>query len=214
MQYIHSALHYIRDMVPYMIALLPVILIVRAFRVYSMRKKDISTNVFHESGMVLFMVFLVGLASQTILTDFELTVGTNMFSRVNLIPLKVIRETYYEVFINGNEAYFHVNFWGNIIIFVPIGIFIPLLFHNITLKKAAAIGFLVSLCIEVCQLPINRATDVDDLWLNTLGAVLGYFLYLLMEKCFSQICVKFKVGDENILKNRCLHINHNDRNEL
>ncbi|MFI3177904.1 MAG: hypothetical protein R3Y67_10530 [Eubacteriales bacterium] len=93
MKYIHSALYYIGDMLPYMIAVLPAIFIFRALRVYFMRKKGIHTNLFHESGVVLFMVFLVGLTSQTILTDLELVMDTNLFSRVNLIPFKVIKET-------------------------------------------------------------------------------------------------------------------------
>lgn len=40
--------------------------------------------------------------------------------------------------------------------------------------QCAAAGFCVSLFIELCQLPLNRCSDIDDLILNTLGALAGY----------------------------------------
>ena len=33
-----------------------------------------------------------------------------------------------------------------------------------------------SLSIELCQLFNRRNTDIDDLMMNTLGAVIGYFI--------------------------------------
>ncbi|MBQ2750269.1 MAG: VanZ family protein, partial [Clostridia bacterium] len=42
-------------------------------------------------------------------------------------------------------------------------------------------GFLMSLSIELLQLPFAvRASDVDDLILNSLGVVLGYGIYALV----------------------------------
>lgn len=40
---------------------------------------------------------------------------------------------------------------------------------------------MISLCIEILQIPFYaRATDVDDLLANTLGAALGYGLLALI----------------------------------
>ena len=64
----------------------------------------------------------------------------------------------------------------------PTGIVTPLIYQNInTLKKVALTGFLISLTIEIIQLPFAvRASDVDDLILNTAGCLVGYGIYALV----------------------------------
>ena len=53
----------------------------------------------------------------------------------------------------------------------------------------------MSLCIELLQLPQARGTDIDDLWLNMLGALIGYLIYILLSKAPSiqNIFYKFRV---------------------
>lgn len=46
------------------------------------------------------------------------------------------------------------------------------------------LGFFMSLTIEICQLFCFRATDVDDLIMNTLGAFLGYLCWKLLKLVF------------------------------
>ena len=49
--------------------------------------------------------------------------------------------------------------------------------------KVIAAGFFASFCIEILQLPFfDRASDIDDLILNTAGYVMGYGIYLLVRK--------------------------------
>ena len=43
-------------------------------------------------------------------------------------------------------------------------------------------GILFSLAIELNQLLNNRITDIDDLFTNTLGAIIGYLLYKALFK--------------------------------
>lgn len=38
-------------------------------------------------------------------------------------------------------------------------------------------GFLISLFIESIQLTLDRSSDIDDLILNTLGAIIGYGIF-------------------------------------
>ena len=52
-------------------------------------------------------------------------------SEINLIPFKVIFDTYREVIQNGYINYFIINFLGNIIMFIPIGFFVALLWNLI-----------------------------------------------------------------------------------
>ena len=66
----------------------------------------------------------------------------------------------------------------NIILFVPLGIFLPAVWPQYrSLRQIATAGFGSSLSIELLQLFSWRLTDVDDLLTNTLGAVLGFYLF-------------------------------------
>ena len=75
-----------------------------------------------------------------------------------------------------------INFFGNLAMFIPIGFFSALLFRNATLKRSAIIGFGMSTFIEFAQYFIMRNTAVDDIILNTLGAICGYWVYRLLRK--------------------------------
>ncbi|MCL1989399.1 MAG: VanZ family protein [Defluviitaleaceae bacterium] len=88
---------------------------------------------------------------------------------------------------------------GNFILLLPLPILIGLLSKKeLTLKKAVLIGFGSSLFIESTQLLINTLTGwpnrlacVDDLLLNTLGAIVGYFIYKKYHRFFEKIISLF-----------------------
>ena len=77
-----------------------------------------------------------------------------------------------------------LNLIGNTAMFIPLGIVWPGVFKKLnTHWKVITAGFGVSLTIEILQLPFfDRATDIDDLILNTLGFLMGYGIYLLVKK--------------------------------
>ncbi len=178
-----AILRYVINMMPYMMLAVPVYLIGR----FSFCKiKKTKTNWFREITLFAFVIFLVGLASQTVIPKIEM--GVNGFGIVqsgihetNLIPFKVLFETYQEVFVNGYINYFLINFLGNIILFIPFGLIIPLLWRPSTVKTIL-IGLCSSLFIEICQLFLTRGTDVDDLILNTTGVLLGILVFKFLQK--------------------------------
>ena len=186
--------NYIVNMIPYMVIAVPIYLIIRFLM---LRKTSRKFNLYHEITLLIFVIFIVGLASQTVIPKIELGINGNInilkngTHGINLLPLKVLFETYREVFINLNINYFIINFLGNIIMFMPIGFFIPLLWE-IPDKKIIIVGFLFSLFIEVCQLFLNRGTDVDDLILNTLGTILGLLVYKFLYKKFKNLIIRFR----------------------
>lgn len=188
-----AIIDYLIKMMPYMLIAVPIYIITRLIFVKRKKKK---LNLLHEITLFLFVIFLVGLGSQTIIPKFEF--GVNGFDIVedrvhetNLIPFKVLYETYCEVFVNGYINYFLINFLGNIILFIPFGLIIPLLW-KISTKKTLLIGFFSSFFIEFTQLFLARGTDVDDLILNTTGTLLGILLFKLLQKSFKNIVMKFK----------------------
>lgn len=82
----------------------------------------------------------------------------------------------------------------NALLFVPLGAALPVLWRSCGLYKTVAIGFSLSLLIELSQLFNYRATDIDDLLMNTLGTLLGYLLYTLLFRRLSW----FRADDNGI----------------
>lgn len=81
----------------------------------------------------------------------------------------------------------------NILLFIPLGIFLPILWkekYNNKFLKILMFGFVLSLVVEVLQIFTFRLTDINDLITNTLGTIIGYLLY-----------VKFLKNNKIILKN-------------
>ncbi|TCT13974.1 glycopeptide antibiotics resistance protein [Natranaerovirga pectinivora] len=81
---------------------------------------------------------------------------------------------------------------GNIAMFIPFGILIPLIY-----KKARRfyiivfLSFMFSLTIELTQVlfTVFRSGTVDDLFFNTLGGVIGYIGYIIIKKLSKRIKV-------------------------
>ena len=79
------------------------------------------------------------------------------------------------------------NSFGNIILFIPIGLLVPEVTDCRKLWKTAGIGLGFSLFVEIIQLITSRGCfDCDDIILNVLGCVIGYWLYRLALKLKSK----------------------------
>ena len=85
---------------------------------------------------------------------------------VNLIP-----------FGDEKNSRFFLQLGLNAVMFLPLGFLLPILWSKCRRwYRTTLAGFFISLTIEAVQMFCSRATDVDDLIMNTLGACLGYFL--------------------------------------
>lgn len=82
------------------------------------------------------------------------------------------------------RRYAAVNFAGNVAAFVPLGLFLPLLFRN----QRRLWLFLPTVLLLVSAVELTQyvtrlgSLDVDDLLLNVLGALLGYGLWRLLRR--------------------------------
>lgn len=73
----------------------------------------------------------------------------------------------------------------NIIIFIPLGIFIPIVFIKLRkVYKTALILFLVTFSIEFFQYFIGRLSDIDDIITNLLGGIIGYGIFKVFNYLF------------------------------
>lgn len=137
------------------VVFLPVIWLVLYFGFHRRRNYIFGESIF---GLyVLSVLAAVGFPSLSYLTvDFT----------VNVIPFG-------ELF-DFSMSYLS-NMILNVILFMPLGVFLPMMSGEWkSWKRVVLTGFLFSLFIEIMQIFSFRATDVDDLMMNTLGAAAGY----------------------------------------
>jgi glycopeptide antibiotics resistance protein len=101
------------------------------------------------------------------------------WASVNLVPARTIIGI-----IRDNPGMIGWQIFGNVILFMPLGFFLPVLstrYRRFT--RTAAAGLSVSVGIELGQLAMllmliaRRSVDVDDVILNVTGACLGYLLW-------------------------------------
>ena len=119
-----------------------------------------------------------------------LLIDTVFFSRdslrsVNLIPFNSIKE--YIMVDNGFGEYrlVDMNIWGNVLMFIPLGIYILVHGKKLSLTKCVLLIIGSSVFIEIIQYIFARgATDIDDVILNTLGGVIGIGIYKIFAKIF------------------------------
>ena len=113
----------------------------------------------------------------------------NIITNQVLYSFKTIKE---DILNNGIFG----NFLGNIMLFVPIGILFPLVIKRKRWQHILFIGAILSLVVETIQLITSRGFfEVNDIILNTLGAMVGYALLCLIDELF-------KKGSMNTNRNR------------
>ena len=127
-----------------------------------------------ELTIITFFSYVIGVLSQA------LKLGDKETSFINLVPFKIIIRDIKSL-INGDYLIFLINIVGNILLFIPIGILVPMLW-KIKDRYVILIGFLISLSIEITQLYLGRVTDIDDLILNTSGVIIGLLVYKCVNK--------------------------------
>ncbi|KPI53393.1 antibiotic resistance protein VanZ [Clostridioides difficile] len=144
--------------------------------------------VIHLVWVYIFLLYIyLALSKAGIGSIWDIGKYSNLFriNEINLIPF------------NSNGILTYIL---NIIMFMPLGFLLPLIwknFRNIVNVSLTGLGF--SLSIEFCQLFNFRATDIDDLMMNTLGTVLGYFIWICVSNLFNLI--KKKAMFSSICKN-------------
>ena len=175
------------------------------YRLKSLSAMKLHSSIKREIGLLVFVVCIFGILALTLWPTYiwEETPGVwgnllilidrpSYTSGLNLIPFAVFKD-YVEDLLKGPSMFIItiINFVGNLMMFVPIGLFPALLFRNATWKRSFMIGLGMSLFIEFAQYFIMRNSAVDDVILNTLGAMCGYGLYLIFKKCFPRFTAGF-----------------------
>ena len=144
-----------------------------------------------EIVLAAFVLFMLGLLTLTFEDGQEWMQARSMSQAVqrfrdgvgvNKVPFHTIR-TYIKHMTN--IEYLWVNIAGNVLLFIPWGLCLPLLWKKYqSVFGVTAMSVVLPIMIEFCQLFVGRTVDIDDVILNFVGGVLGGLLYLLLRKLF------------------------------
>lgn len=142
-------------------------------------------------GTILFVLYILVLIYFLFFSEgFGRGQGAERVYRYNLTPLKEIRRFWVYREQLGFVAVF-TNLVGNVVGFVPFGLILPVINRNTrNLFFIGFAGFALSLCVECIQLVGKVGSfDVDDMILNTAGAVLGYLIFAVFHGIYK---IKFE----------------------
>lgn len=132
---------------------------------------------------VLFALYIAGLVYFLFFAEMLDRTGIERSYRYNLIPFREIRRFIVYADLLGPMAVIS-NLFGNIVIFMPFGFLVPILGRK---KRnfwfTSLLSFAFSLAVECIQLVTRTGCfDVDDIFLNTIGGMLGYLVYALVQR--------------------------------
>ena len=146
-----------------------------------MTKRLIPTALFVAYGIILIKVMVfkdvpaIKIGSLTL--DFS---GTDGGHPANLVPFRTIVP-----YLLGDKGLIigGLNIVGNIALLVPMGLLIPLFFPNLTWKKSLVLAVASGLAIETLQMLLRVGIfDIDDVILNALGVMVGYWAFIVVAK--------------------------------
>jgi glycopeptide antibiotics resistance protein len=117
------------------------------------------------AGLALYLALVLGLTLLAFPQDHP---------PPNWVPLRTMARDLHE-----QGLPFLVNFLGNLGVFLPFGMLLPVVRREkTTAGQVARWGFVLSAGIELAQyVSGRRVADVDDVLLNVAGGLLGYALF-------------------------------------
>lgn len=165
-----------RDMFLFLLTSYSIWLLSRVFSLVRRRKAVVLTN---ELILQLFVIYFSAVIFLT-MSPFSFQVpmiGPRAFSFDNQLFYKLR---------HMSDGYLHLQLLYsvvNILMFIPFGMLAPFTFKKLrSFIWLVVVGFLFSLSIELTQglFTLTRRATVDDLVLNTVGAILGYFIFITL----------------------------------
>lgn len=115
-------------------------------------------------GFVLYILFLF-----YVVTFQDVDWGSS-----NFIPFHEIMRYKF------GSRLFVKNILGNMLMFMPFGFFIGAYVKTLKIRIPFILCLLISCAIEVTQLMIGRVFDIDDIFLNLCGGLIGFNFYVLI----------------------------------
>lgn len=131
-------------------------------------------NIFFTIGLIFYIVFLIWtILLKSCLPRDLFNVLRENFRSINLIPFNDLLNSNYNL----------KDIVGNIILFIPLGIYIGLIFKNFNIYKKFLIVVLISFTFEISQYIFALgASDITDIITNSIGGLIGIISYFILKK--------------------------------
>ena len=170
--------------------IIPILLIITTMIVQIKKAKDIQekSRIRNFWLKMLFIIYCLLLITVLFLNnEYRMYVFQNInifskehFEMSNIIPFATIIDYISRLVSNEiNASIVIINFATNLLLFAPMGFFIPMLYSDMikNIKQFAILMIIITLIVEVLQfITFRGSTDIDDIILNTLGAVIVYII--------------------------------------
>ena len=167
------------------------------------KKLNYNKKILKINLVIYFIIYTITICSLTLFEEIYGRQGLiiiewnrellNMYLKhsFNIIPFNTIK-LFIQGYMNGIVSFknFSVNIIGNVLAFMPYGLFLPLIFKKMKkyYKFLITMVFIV-IVIELLQfITMSGACDIDDLILNVLGASIIYFIAKI--KCINNFIHK------------------------
>ena len=176
---------YIRRLIAAMLICLPAYLLIRRPWRYTRQREVV---------LGMFVLFMAALLFLTLQGTYGMPGDMIEFAKwriqhwqeygINIIPLRTICS----ILKYGDLDMILINLVANVLLFVPWGFGLPLLWKRFqSVWAVMAASLLLTLFIESSQLFIVRSVDVDDIILNFLGGCCGGLVYLMIRVLFPRV---------------------------
>lgn len=151
------------------------VVVLVSLRIAYLIKNRKHLTLYKELLMLSFIIYILCLFQVVTFQD-DVTWSSN-----NFVPFR-------EIFrYNFGSRLFLKNVLGNIILFLPFGLFAS---YYLDIKKpylAFILTLIASVSIEVVQMVIGRVFDIDDIILNVIGGTIGFYIYSLIRKIWNKL---------------------------
>lgn len=176
-------------MITYELAVLIGIVILIGYVVYALLLKRSMKKT------ILTCVFIMYLTGVAVITLFPIIIDdpvvySDMVTWYNLIPFRTITGALQ----NGSTPTALTQIVGNILLAVPFGVIVPILFPVTHRWQKLLLALAFPLTIELSQFIIGlaignmyRNVDADDVILNTAGVYLGYGIHRLLPQSIRRV---------------------------
>jgi glycopeptide antibiotics resistance protein len=152
------------------------------FRLYRRRDREHATPVLREMVLLIFVIYLTGLAVATLIPNRNSRRVAETALGIDLQPRLASLTCSSATLRKGStaQAFCVHNARGNVMLFFPLGILIPLIWTRLRFWRVMQIAAALSISIEIIQYFSkawsNRSIDVNDVILNVAGAFLGLII--------------------------------------
>ena len=138
-----------------------ILVLIRLAYIFANKKKFIF---YREIIMLCFIIYIL-------LLYYIVTFQDNNYGTNNFVPFREIFRYHY------TSRLFIKNVLGNVLLFIPFGLFTTRFIGTKKVSLTIIISFLVSCAIEFAQMRLGRTADIDDIILNTIGGMIGAYIY-------------------------------------